>query len=106
MSPPSDLRRHRRKTVEVAVRLCWQDSSGIVRYSKGRCLEISESGLRVETSDPMPLRSYVNFQIDNPPFAGSGSVRHVTRSGLKFVIGLEFAGTLRWRPSGKAPEAR
>ena len=71
----------------------------MLRVDQGRCIDISERGLGVTLADAIPLRSYVQFRIDEINFEGSGSVRYVGRKGLKQYVGLEFSGSLRWPPA-------
>ena len=68
------------------------------RVAKGKCVDISERGLRVVVEENVPLRSYVQFWVERIGVHGSGSVRYVTRKGFRYVLGLEFSGNLRWAP--------
>lgn len=97
MSQDLALRRHKRSPLDAAVRLSWQDEQGVQRVVKGRCADISEHGIGILLNENVPLRSYLQFRIDELRFSGSGSVRSVSRKGVKYLIGVEFAGTLRWR---------
>ncbi|MCP5113177.1 MAG: hypothetical protein GY953_20290 [bacterium] len=77
--------------------MVWEDERRQSRESRGRCVDISERGLGVVLDDPLPIRSYVQFRVVKLGFRGSGSVRFVGRKGLKYQIGLEFSGGLRWK---------
>ena len=92
----TDLRRESRAPVTPMVQVTWQDSQGILRLARGRLLNISERGMRMQFPEPIALYTYVNFRILRSDFQGAGSVRYCTRSGMNYQIGLEFSGELRW----------
>lgn len=96
MSQEMALRRHTRSPLDSTVRLGWQDDQGVQRVVKGRCVDISARGIGILLDESVPLRSYLQFRVEGLYFAGSGSVRSVSRRGMKFLVGIEFAGTLRW----------
>jgi hypothetical protein len=89
-----DLRRGRRVSHSVTVRLSWQDARGDFKFGEGRCIEISRTGIRIETPEGLSPRSYVLLKSDRPDLACSASVRHCVRKGGKFIVGLEFSTPL------------
>ena len=89
-----DLRRHVRMSESGEVAMSWQDPQGHFRFSQGRCLEISRTGMRVEIPERVALRSYVNLKADCPRLACSASVRHCMRKAGRFIVGLEFSNPL------------
>ncbi|MEZ5402046.1 MAG: PilZ domain-containing protein [Bryobacteraceae bacterium] len=93
------LRRHARWETDRKIRLMWTES-GQTMYARARCIDISESGMRVESPEPIPVRTYVSFQVDGTMFEGQASVRSCVRKGLRHLIGLEFGSGLKWN-SGK-----
>jgi len=96
MSETLGVRKGARSSLDARISLSWEDSQGVPRFSRGRCVDISERGLGVLLDVEVPLRSYVNFRIEELGFAGTGSVRSVRYKGLQYLVGLEFAGTLLW----------
>ena len=93
-------RRHHRAAHTGLIRLSWEDASGHLAYTQGKCVDISESGLRIETPCPIPLRTYVSLRADRIGLAGSASVRHVVRCGAKYTVGLELSQPI---PSAAVP---
>lgn len=89
------LRRHRRISCTGSIRISWQDASGQTKFAIAKCREISEAGLRLEVPEPIPVRNYVNLKSEHLAFATTASVRHCSRCGGKFIIGLEFGGGFR-----------
>jgi hypothetical protein len=94
-----DMRRHRRYALDSGVlQVSWLDTSGKMKMTRTRALNISESGMALELPEAaMPL-SMIRFQSDRFKLMGSGAVRHCRRAGSKYIVGLEFTDGLRWRP--------
>jgi hypothetical protein len=95
---PHDLRRHMRSGAAAKVVLSWADSIGVAHVVRGTCLNISETGMRIEAPDPMKPREYVTFRVDELQFKGWASVRYCRRDGMRYRIGLEFSGGLQYDP--------
>lgn len=90
-----ETRRHRRVSFPAIARLSWQDEHGNYKFTRGRCLDVSQSGLRVELPEPMALRSYVTVQAEVLGITENASVRHCARAGGKYIVGLEFSSPLK-----------
>src|SRR2546430_7582375 len=92
-----DLRRHRRYKVDAGVlRVSWLDTTGKMKTTRTRALNISEEGISLELPEAA-MPSLVRFQSDRFKVNGLGSVRYCRRAGGKFVVGLEFTDGLHWR---------
>jgi hypothetical protein len=76
----------------------WKDRAGEDKFINGRALDISESGMRIEVSEPMEKQTYVTLQCVSLGLHGTASVRTCTRKGMKYVVGLEFSGGMKWKP--------
>ena len=101
----NELRRHRRYAVDSGVmQVTWLDSSGQMKTTRTRAVNISETGIALELPEAaMPL--LVRFQSDRFKVRGVGAVRYCRRYGAKYVVGLEFTDELRWRaPVGEVSE--
>jgi hypothetical protein len=85
----------------MPVELGWSDMHGCGMSARGKCINISESGLRLSLPVPVPAGVYANFRIERMGFGGAGSVRYARRNGVNFIVGLEFSGGLRFQ----TPEA-
>jgi hypothetical protein len=92
-----DTRRHTRIPFLGAVRISWEDAHGLRKYAQGRCLDVSEDGLRIDAPEPIPLHSTVSLRAEAIDLAGSATVKHVARRGTKIVLGLELSHALRDR---------
>jgi PilZ domain len=91
-------RRSPRHPTSAAIRLAW--TSNFDKYAMGVCVDISRTGVRIVTSDPIPVRTTVSFKSEALALSGSGTVRHYKRQNGKYVIGLEFGGGLKWLGTG------
>ena len=97
MHPGNRLRRHPRQPLVGRVRVSWAPNGGITQYVLCNALDISESGLRINSSEALPVGQYVHIQIDTLGLRGPASVRSCTRNSVKNEIGLEFSNGLKWK---------
>jgi hypothetical protein len=89
-----NVRRHFRSPYLGPVRLFWNDAGGHTKYTQALCLDISESGLRVDTAEPVPTSTRVSVRADHIDFAGTAVVRHIESQGSRFILGLELSPSL------------
>lgn len=89
-----DPRRHSRIPYAGPVRLTWE-SRGEVLYAQGKCIDVSESGLRIELPVPVPVATSLMISADRINVSGAATVKSVTPRRAKYVIGLELCGALR-----------
>jgi PilZ domain len=84
-------RKHERVPSLVRVKLRWCGPSGEAHIATGKALDFSESGLRVQLTEPIPLRSYIILDAPELNLAASVAwVRHCFQKGMKYIVGLEF----------------
>jgi hypothetical protein len=95
-----DLRRHQRTPITGPVELNWTDARGMEKYITGQIIDVSESGMRIQTREPLARQTYVTLRADQVGLHGRASVRTCAKQGTKYVVGLEFAGGMKWRPKG------
>jgi len=98
MAEKGNLRRHNRTQSRSIVELVWKDRLGNEKFTKARTLDISESGMRVEVPEQIAEGSYVTFRADELSLHGRGSVKTCRGKGIKYVVGLEFSGGMKWKP--------
>ncbi len=97
-------RRSPRYPASAAIRLAW--TSNFDKYAMGVCVDVSRTGVQLLISDPIPVRTRVCFKSDSLALSGSGTVRHYKRQNGKYVVGLEFAGGLKWIGDTATPAGR
>jgi hypothetical protein len=97
-----DQREHRRYAVaETFLRVTWLDANGDVRIENGaRPIDISERGMAVQLPEAALLLSRVRLESEKGELLGHGKVRYCRPVGEKYIVGIEFADSLRW----SAPE--
>jgi hypothetical protein len=93
-----DLRRHSRRSLPGMIRISWQDTRGQDKFATGRMFDVSESGVRLEVPEPIAPQTRVNVRCEKLNLAGSGLVRHCTRNGAKYIIGVALSSQLFLRP--------
>jgi hypothetical protein len=86
-----NLRRHHRLAFSGTVDLSWIDPRGQVKYARAKCLDLSETGLRLESPEPVPAHTSVSIRAERLRLSGPATVRHVVRLGAKFILGLELS---------------
>jgi len=89
-------RRHGRMPYTGRVRLAW-DESGAPRYAQGKCIDLSAGGLRVEAPVAIPVQSRISLRIEELNLSASALLKHVSRRGSKYMLGLELSQTLHER---------
>jgi hypothetical protein len=90
------IRRHTRHLIDARVQISWINEQGHHCFVRGRCLDVSRTGVKVSVFDPIPTRTIVSLEIEHQKFRGAASVRSCTRSGMNFHLGLEFGSGLRF----------
>ena len=98
MSSKGELRRHSRSAKSALVHVAWKDRAGVDKWINGRTVDISESGIRIEVAEPIERHTYVALQSSALGLHGTASIRTCARKGMKYIVGLEFSGGLRWKP--------
>jgi len=98
------MRRHERFLLDAPVQVCWTNANGGDSYARCRCMNISESGIRLDSPQAIPLRTSICFQVDGEDFRGTAWVRSCTRVGMNYHLGLEFGGGLKWRRPPSKPD--
>jgi len=87
----SDKRREQRRFTNAMFAISWQDGRGQSRSLRVRGLNVSKSGVRVESSEEIDPGAPVSLQAERHELAGRATVRNCQRRGSNFIIGLEFS---------------
>lgn len=88
--PVPERRREERYIAEPDAWVAWTDPSGLRLHLRGHCLDISASGIRIETDRPIPLDAKVTIGVPVRKLQRSARVRHCSASGPYFVAGFEY----------------
>src|ERR1700730_17475597 len=92
-----ELRRRRRyKICGEHLEVFWLDKRGRMKSARAKVLNVSERGIALRIPEPvLPLS--VRFKSERLDLDEVGSVRHCCRSGLRYVVGLEFGLNILWQ---------
>jgi hypothetical protein len=93
----SEKRQSPRTKCNQKVRVTWTDASGLYRTMQGRCVDVSNSGIRLEVPERLEQRIFVQLQDELKKLNGTACVRYCTGGGRRYIAGLEFSGGLRWQ---------
>ena len=87
-----EKRRTLRQLFDCALEISWQDGNGDKRTMAARAIDVSNTGIRVESGEAIALQTDVHVRADRYGLTGETSVRHCSRRGSKYLLGLEFNG--------------
>ena len=91
----SDKRGKQRQLFDCALEISWHDAQSTSRTLAVRAIDLSNSGIRVESTEPIDLQTEVYVRAERYGLTGSTSVRHCNRRGGKYVLGLEFSPDIK-----------
>jgi len=86
----NDKRRKQRQLFDCSLEMSWKDSQGNSHTITAQAIDVSNSGIRVEASEPIELHTEVYVRAERYGLTGSTTIRHCGRRGSKYVLGLEF----------------
>jgi len=85
------MREQPRLSARDIVTVAWRDENREIRYMRSLVWNISGGGALVISYRPLPVGSFIRIRPRNLFFlAGSGRVRHCTRWGFAYLLGLKF----------------
>jgi hypothetical protein len=87
----TNRRRWNRIPIRSWLRLSYESPSGDDRVVGGRALGVSASGALVQALRPIRIETRVRIVRGDGWLVGTTYVRHCSRRGWGFKIGLEFA---------------
>lgn len=99
----NDKRRKQRQLFDCVLEISWKDGQGISRTITVHAIDLSNTGVRVESTEPIEPRTDVYVRAERYGLTGTTAVRHCSRRGPKFILGLEFNAESR-EPSPSQPE--
>ena len=98
MTEKKEQRRERRFPLNCQASLTREDSQGQERFLQAKALDVSDGGVRVETSEPIDAGTRVLIWIEHYNTSGNAVVRHCAQRGHRYVLGLEFLPAEGRRP--------
>jgi hypothetical protein len=89
-----DERREARLRYCAPFYLLWDQDSSQPKYVKALSNEVSEHGLRLEMTQPILVDTQLSLRSESGALFGGANVRHVTKHGTTYVLGLELSYSL------------
>ena len=86
-------RQYHRVPYSGPARISWEDERGLTRFAHAKCIDVSEGGLRIETSEVIPVRSQISLRADRINLGGSATVRNIRWRGCKYILGVNLSQT-------------
>lgn len=90
-----DARRSARQPVHARVSVTWDDGQGHAVTTRGRVRDLSGAGMGIDVMDPIPRGSLVSLRVQPMGWNRGGLVRHCTRTGARYLVGIE-ASEFTW----------
>lgn len=63
---------------------------GQPRFALTKCVDISETGLRIESPEPVRPGTPIQLGAERIKLRGSATVKHSVRNGSKYLLGIQF----------------
>jgi len=89
MNTDQNIRRHRRIPYVGPIRISWEEH-GQSRFALAKCVDISESGLSIESPQTVPRGAIIQLGAERIRLTGAATVKYVVRKGAKFVLGVQL----------------
>ena len=93
--PRGDLRNGVRLDTEARVEVSAKAADGHYLSLRGRCENVSDSGIQIILPEPLDPQSFVSVRSSKLGIHGSGSVRHCRRVTGGYLVGIHFSGGIR-----------
>ena len=85
-----DARRNRRVPYIGPIQVSWEER-GERRYARGKCIDVSEGGLKLELPISIAPLTEILLSAERIKISGSARVRHVSRYGSRYLLGVELS---------------
>jgi DnaJ-like protein/PilZ domain-containing protein len=84
------MRRNERHNTQAIYTICWQDQAGKMHSSNVQGMDLSVTGVRILSPVDLQTGSRIFIESADRHPTGYATVRHSTRAGNSYSIGLEF----------------
>jgi hypothetical protein len=86
-------RRYIRSAIDSKGTVCWEGQRG-KRQAECKGVNMSIAGAMVTSPEPIPIGEPVYIYFKELRLIGNAKVRHCTQRKSKYMVGLEFRGSL------------
>lgn len=81
----------------ASVRAFWLESDGKMKSDFARVLNVSRRGVALELSGNPLRNSTIRIEGERIGVKGTATIRHIWRSGAKYVVGAEMDKVMAWK---------
>jgi hypothetical protein len=86
----TEYRSKPRRCCDFALSISWRDDKGRIVHAKARCLDISDSGARIEYHQPIGKLSPIRICTVEGCVVRTGRVCYCSPVGSAYHVGIEF----------------
>lgn len=86
----AECRSSARRPYQVTLAIVWKDARGRMVHGGARCVDISDSGARIEYHEALPKLTPIQIGTAEEDMVRVGRVRYCTKVGSTHHIGIEF----------------
>jgi len=86
-----EKRKEQRRFTNAMFAVVCQDASGQSRSIRARGLNVSKSGMRIESNQELNPGALVTLRAERHELSGKATVRNCVRRGSAYLVGLEFS---------------
>lgn len=97
----TNIRKGERRTFQGALQVSWQARGQDMKVLRAKCLDISDHGARIESTEPIEVRTNALIQAPAFGFMGNATVRYCRRAGVKYIIGFQFSSAVSQADRGR-----
>lgn len=91
----TEKRKEQRRFSNAMFAVTWQDARGQSRSLRVRGLNVSKSGMRIESSEELNPGSPISLRAERHELSGTATVRNCAPRGSAYVIGVEFSEDIK-----------
>ncbi len=85
-----------RFTKTCNVNISWEPSfGGSPMFARAKTVDVSTCGMQIELPTQVPVNAAITVRCDELKISSRGTVRHCTRLGPRFRVGVEFTMPVR-----------
>jgi len=89
-----DDRRYLRSPISSKAAVCWERPRTGKKLAECKGVNMSIAGAMVISPEPVPIGEPVYIHFKELRLIGNAQVRHCTRKKSRYMLGLEFRGSL------------
>jgi len=86
----TECRSSPRRSCDIPLAVVWKDPRGRLVHSTARCIDISDSGARIEYHEALAKLTPIHLSSPDNSLVKNGKVRVCLQVGSAYHVGIEF----------------